>query len=131
MPERWIGIDVAKAWLDVADGVTGPLTRVANTPEGVAALAAQLAADPPAGIVLEATGGYERWAAAALRAAGLQVAVVNPQQTRAFARASGQRAKTDALDARLLADFGARMEPVCALPSKAAQTRRHRVASNP
>lgn len=111
MGDRWIGMDVSKAWLEVADGVTGELTRVANEVADLSALATRLAADPPAGIVLEATGGYERRAVAVLRAAGLAVAVVNPQQVRAFARASGQRAKTDALDARLLARFGERMQP--------------------
>ncbi|MDQ2654858.1 MAG: IS110 family transposase [Chloroflexota bacterium] len=111
MGERWIGIDVSKAWLDVADGATGECTRVANVVADISALAARLAADPPVGIVLEATGGYERRAVTLLRAAGLEVAVVNPQQPRAFARASGQRAKTDALDARLLARFGERMQP--------------------
>lgn len=111
MGERWIGMDVSKAWLDVADSATGVCTRVANAVADLSALAARLAADPPAGIVLEATGGYERRAVTLLRAAGLGVAVVNPQQVRAFARASGQRAKTDVLDAQLLARFGERMQP--------------------
>lgn len=65
----------------------------------------------PTGIVLEATGGYERLAAQELRAAGLPVAVINPQQVREFARATGTRAKTDRLDARVLARFGERLQP--------------------
>lgn len=113
MRERWIGMDVSKAWLDVVDGATGELTHIANEVAAVSALAAGLAADPPTGIVLEATGGYERRAVALLRAAGLAVAVINPRQIRQFAGARGTRAKTDALDARLLAHFGERMQPPC------------------
>lgn len=111
MPERWIGIDVAKDWLDVADGSSGALERVANDAAGVQALADAWRCAPPVGIVLEATGGYERLVVRGLEAAGLAVAVLNPQQVRAFARATGSRAKTDALDARLLARFGERMRP--------------------
>lgn len=111
MTERWIGIDVAKGWLDVADGSAGPLTRVTNDVAGVEALVEAWVADPPTGIVLEATGGYERLAVRILEAAGLPVAVINPRQVREFARATGTRAKTDRLDARLLARFGACLQP--------------------
>jgi transposase len=106
-----VGIDVAKAQLDVAVRPTGDQWPVANDEAGVAALAARLVALGPALVVLEATGGLERLAAAALAAAGLPVAVVNPRQVRDFAKAVGQLAKTDALDAALLARFAADVRP--------------------
>jgi transposase len=108
--EAWMGIDVAKAWLDVATR-DAPVRRVANDAAGIATLVAQLTAQRPRLIVLEATGGYETAVTAALVAAGLAVAVVNPRQVRDFARATGQLAKSDALDARVLALFAARVQP--------------------
>lgn len=120
--EVWIGIDVAKDWLDVADSGEEPVWRVDNDATGIAMLVATLTARAPRLIVLEPTGGLELAATAALLEAGLAVAVVNPAQVRHFAQASGQRAKTDALDARLLARFGERMQPpVRTLPDATAQ----------
>jgi len=107
-----IGIDVAKAHLDVASTVTSVPTRYAHDPDGIAALVRDLAREAPALVVLEATGGYEHPVAAALVLAALPVAVVNPRQVRDFARAVGQLAKTDALDAALLAQFGAQVRPL-------------------
>ena len=107
----WIGIDVAKDWLDVADAGEEKPWRVDNDAAGIATLVATLSARSPQLIVLEPTGGLETAVTAALLAAGLPVAVVNPAQVRAFATASGQRAKTDTLDARLLARFGQRLQP--------------------
>lgn len=125
----WIGIDVAKDWLDVAAAGEAPVWRVANDAAGIAALVADLAARAPRLIVLEPTGGLETAAVAALLAAGLAVAVVNPAKVRAFATASGQLAKTDALDARLLAQFGQRMQPPArALPEPMTQQLRQIVA---
>jgi transposase len=116
------GIDVAKDWLDVASTAGETVTRFTNAPAGIAALVAALTAPPPQLIVLEATGGHETAVTAALAAAGLAVAVVNPRQVRDFARASGQRAKSDALDARVLAQFAARMQPpVRPLPDATTQ----------
>lgn len=109
--ETWIGIDVAKAWLDVASTTEERPWRFANDGDGIAALVADLAARTPRLVVLEATGGYENAVAAALAVAGLAVAVVNPRQVRDFARATGQLAKTDALDARVLALFAERVQP--------------------
>jgi len=119
----WIGIDVAKAWLDVAgDDEAEAVQRFANAAEGIAAVVADLVAQGPQLIVLEASGGHETAVTAALAAAGLPVAVVNPRQVRDFARASGRLAKTDALDARLLARFAARIQPpVRPLPDATAQ----------
>jgi transposase len=107
----WIGIDVAKGWLDVATAGEERPWRVANDAAGIATLVETLTAQAPHLIVLEPTGGLETAVTAALLAAGLPVAVVNPAKVRAFATASGQRAKTDVLDARLLARFGQRMQP--------------------
>jgi len=120
--DQWIGIDVAKAWLDVATPQDAAVRRFANDPDGIAALVTALTTQPPQMTVLEATGGHETAVTAALAAAGLAVAVVNPRQVRDFARATGQLAKTDALDARILALFAQRMEPaVRPLPEPTAQ----------
>jgi transposase len=106
-----VGIDVAKARLDVAVRPSGEQWQAPNDEGGVAALVARLAPLAPALVVLEATGGLERLAAAALAAAGLPVAVVNPRPVRDFAKAVGQLAKTDALDAALLARFAEAVRP--------------------
>ena len=100
----YVGIDVSKATLDVAHD-DGTLQQVANDAAGVSSLVKQLRATPPALVVLEATGVYHHSVTAALLAAGLPVAVVNPRQVRDFARSTGQLAKTDRLDARVLARF--------------------------
>lgn len=125
----WIGIDVAKDWLDVADSGAERPWRVDHDGVGIAALVATLTARAPRLIVLEPTGGLETAVVAALAAAALAVAVVNPAQVRAFATASGQRAKTDTLDARVLARFGARMRPPArALPDETTQELRGMLA---
>src|SRR5262249_43344339 len=82
-----------------------------NDPDGIAALVARLARLQPALIVLEATGGYEMPLAAALQVAGLPVAVVNPRQARDFAKATGRLAKTDTIDATMLAHFAEAIRP--------------------
>lgn len=107
----WIGIDVAKDWLDVAVAGEAATWRVDHDAAGIAALLETLLARAPRLIVLEATGGLETAVTAALLAGGLPVAVVNPTRVRAFATARGQRAKTDALDAQVLAQFAERMQP--------------------
>lgn len=108
--ERFIGIDVAKERLDGAES-TGEEWSVANDAKGIAELLTRLRKSRPALVVLEATGGYEGAVAAALAAAELPVAVVNPRQVRDFARATGELAKTDAIDARILALFAERVRP--------------------
>jgi transposase len=121
-PETWIGIDVAKAWLDVASTAEERPWRVANDDDGIAVLVTDLTARAPRLVVLEATGGHERAVTAALTAAGVPVAVVNPRQVRDFAKATGQLAKSDALDARLLALFAQRVQPpIRPLPDDTAQ----------
>lgn len=124
----FIGIDVSKTQLDVAvrtadQPVARPdLARVPNAAAGHTGLVAALTPLAPRLIVLEATGGLESPVAAALGAAGLAVAVVNPHQVRQFAAAIGQRAKTDRLDAALLALFAERVRPTPRpLPSAAQQ----------
>ena len=108
----YLGIDVAKAELVVARDGSGECTTYPNTDAGQRALQEALAAAPPVTlIVVEATGGYERGVVAVLGGAGLPVVVVNPRQVRDFAKATGQLAKTDALDAHVLAAFGARVQP--------------------
>ena len=106
-----IGIDVAKSELVVAARPTGEQWSVTNDEAGVRELVARLGPLTPTLIVLEATGGYELLCVAALAAAGLPVVVVNPRQVRDFARATGQLAKTDRIDAAILALFAERVQP--------------------
>lgn len=110
-PPYYVGIDVAKAWLDVAVRPGGSPWRVANTEAEWPALIEQVRVVQPRVVVLEATGGYERGVVAALAAAGLPVVVVNPRQVRDFAKATGRLAKTDVLDAQVLAHFAEAVQP--------------------
>ncbi len=109
----YVGIDVAKEMLDVALRPTGERWRVAHDAAGLEQLVARLQAlaAAPARVVLEATGGLELELVGALAAAALPVVVVNPRQTRDFARATGTLAKTDALDAAVLAHFAEAVRP--------------------
>ena len=107
----FVGMDVAKAHLDIALRPTGERWALAHDDSGIAALVERLQAVQPHLIVLEATGGYQRAVVAALAAAGLPVAVVNPRQARDFAKATGPLAKTDALDARALAHVAEAVRP--------------------
>jgi transposase len=111
MAPLYLGLDVAKATVQLASEPAGLGGQFATDPSGLAALVAQCQAQPLTLIVLEATGGYEAPVAAALATAGLPVAVVNPRQVRDFARALGRLAKTDRIDAQVLALFGARVQP--------------------
>lgn len=106
-----VGLDIAKAHLDLATEPSRPPQRFAHTEAGLSALVAQLQTLAPTLIVMEATGGYETDVATAVALAGLPVAIVNPRQVRDFAKALGRLAKTDALDATVLALFGARVRP--------------------
>lgn len=122
MEPCFVGIDVAKDCLEIHLRPSGEAFRVDQDDAGFATLITRLAARAAQLIVLEATGGYEVPVAAALASAGLPVVVVNPRQVRAFARATGQLAKTDTLDARLLALFAETVRPaVRALPAAEAQ----------
>jgi transposase len=108
----FIGIDVSKAHLDVYVRPSGESFRVRHDEAGFATLIARLRPLTPTVVVLEATGGYEVTVAVALAGARLPVAVVNPRQIRDFARATGQLAKTDALDARIIALFAEAVRPI-------------------
>lgn len=101
----FVGIDVSSQTLEVASSAQAKTWQVGNDAAGIEQLTTQLMSLQPALVVLEATGGYEFEAACALQASGLAVAVVNPRTARDFARAMGALAKTDALDARMLAAF--------------------------
>jgi transposase len=109
--QRVVGIDVSKAFLDVAVLPGGRHWRVAYDGKGVAGLVAELTALGPDLVVMEATGGLEGMAATGLAEAGIPTAVVNPRQVRDYARATGQLAKTDRLDAQVLAAFGQAVKP--------------------
>jgi transposase len=109
--KSFIGVDVSKQLLEVAAYESDYQFRCANKASAFAELIAELIALRPALIVLEATGGLEIPVTAALHAAGLPVVVLNPRQVRDFAKATGQLAKTDRLDARLLAHFAAAIKP--------------------
>jgi transposase len=107
----YVGIDVSKSRLDVAVLGEERGWQVENTQEGIANLVQQMQERQPELIVVEATGGYQRAVVEALFWAGLAVAVVNPARVRQFARACGLLAKTDKLDAQVLAVFGQRVQP--------------------
>ena len=106
-----VGIDVSKKRLDVYVHPAGTLFSLDNDEAGRAMLVEQLGAVQPDCIGLEATGGYEKLAAATLAEAGLPVVVINPAQVRHYAKAVGTRAKTDSIDARMIALFIAATEP--------------------
>lgn len=109
----WIGVDVAKESLDVAWSYGDQWRRltVANDRAGLASLISQLPPASEARVVVEATGGYERGLVTMLVEAGYRTAVVNPRQVRDFAKALGILAKTDRIDAVVLAQFGRQVEP--------------------
>jgi len=111
-PPCFVGVDVSKLKLDAfADGPVGAGRAFDNDAAGVAQLVAWLGSFPVGQVVVEATGRYERAAAVALMDAGLEVAVVNPRRVRDYARATGRLAKTDPVDARVLAAFGRAIGP--------------------
>jgi transposase len=122
MERTFVGIDIAKDQVDVHVHPTDERFQLSRTDAGLAELVARLQPLGPRLVVLEATGGYEIPVAAVLASAGVPVAVVNPRQIRDFARATGQLAKTDALDARLMALFAEAVQPeVRPLPTPEAQ----------
>lgn len=117
----WVGVDVSKATLDVYVSCPEQAFSVAHEPDGIRRLIESLRAVQPRLIALEATGGLERALVAELLVASLPVAVVNPRQVRRFAQALGTLAKTDRLDARVLARFAHAVEPTPrALPAAEA-----------
>jgi transposase len=107
----FIGIDVSKDRLDVGVRPSGQSFQYPNTPEGVAALAVRLRELGPELVVLEATGGFERAVAVELMGSGIPARIVDPARVRHFAKSLGQHAKTDAIDARVLAHFAQAVQP--------------------
>ena len=121
-PAIYIGIDVAKSHLDVGQRPEGATFQVAYDEAGITALVERLQRLRPALVLLEATGGIEAALIAALVDARLPVVLVNPRQVREFARATGRLAKTDAIDAGVLAQFGEAVKPeVRPLPDEAGR----------
>ena len=122
MPDQmFVGIDVSKARLDVAVLPSGEFFAVNNTAPGLSELLIRLADVQPQLVVLEATGGLEQAAMLAIHAAGLPVTVLNPRQVRHFSRALGKHAKTDQIDAVLLAKFAQTLQPQAQVPDDASQ----------
>jgi transposase len=122
MAGRFVGIDVSQARLDIAVRPTERVWSVTNDESGVTALVAELSELQPELIVVEATGGLQTLVVAAVAAARLPIVVINPRQTRDFARASGRLAKTDVLDAAVLAHFAEALRPTLRpLPDEMAQ----------
>ena len=109
--EIFVGIDVSKGWLDVAVHEQAVEFRVENTDLGLDGMITRLKEIQPTLIVIEATGGFELLAVAEMSAEGLPVALVNPRRARNFARATNHLAKTDKIDARMLAHFAAAIRP--------------------
>lgn len=119
----FVGIDVSKELLDVAIRPTGEIFVVTRNEAGLSDLVKRLQAVGPELVLLEATGGYEQVVLAALLGAGLPAVAVNPKQVRDFARALGQRAKSDPIDAAVMAHFAEAVRPaVRPLPDEATRT---------
>lgn len=116
----YVGVDVCKDWLDVYFHPIGKTLRLANDSMGLKRLKRECAGLAVARVVMEATGKYHRAAHRSLHAAGLPVSVVNPLRSRLFAEAVGALAKTDRIDARMLALFGERLDPAVTPPASEA-----------
>jgi transposase len=108
---EYVGIDISKQWLDVATAGNDEVLRIENSIEGIARLVLKLAQLQPERIAFEATGGYERALMVALRQQHLPAVLVNPRQVRDFAKATGHLAKTDRIDAQVLARFASVLKP--------------------
>lgn len=109
--EVYVGIDICKDRLDIAMLGEKHTAQVANTRKGIGKLVEHMKQVKPKLIIVEATGGYEEVLVLALFEAGLPVALVSPQRVRQYARAKGLLAKTDQIDAQILADFGKNLQP--------------------
>ena len=119
-PGTFVGVDVSGEWFDIAV-VGGGNQRVRHDSAGIDELVSSLVAEGPVLVVMEAAGGLERALACALLAAGVPVAVVNPRRIRDFARATGRLAKTDAIDAQIIASFGEALKPSVSRLSDASE----------
>jgi transposase len=126
IPQRCVGIDVSKHHLDVFDEAVGASERIANAPHAITELVARWRCD--AFVVFEATGVYDLELREVLRRAGIKFSRINPAWARDFARAGGRRAKTDPIDARMLASFARAMQPATQQISTAARSALARLA---
>ncbi|MFO1074872.1 MAG: transposase [Geminicoccaceae bacterium] len=130
--QQIIGLDVSKAWLDGYLAPSGRRLRVGNDERGVAELVQALGERTSCLVVLEASGGDERAAHRALVVQGVQAAIVDPKRVRDFARGMGLEAKTDRIDARLIARYGEVMRPAATpLPDPARAELREILAIGP
>ena len=111
MKNVYVGIDISKDWLDIAVHASNQKWQFANETAGITRLRRMLKKISPTLIVFEATGGYEMPLYLSLNKAGFSVAMVNPRQVRDFAKSTGKLAKTDSLDARIIAHFGYAIQP--------------------
>jgi len=121
IPLRCVGIDVSKSMLDIFDDAVGKPERIANAPQPHTEQVARWRCADNVFVVFEATGVYDRALAEVLRQAGIRFARINPARARDFARAGGRLAKTDAIDARMLAVFARAMGPVANPPPEPAR----------
>jgi len=119
----YVGIDVGKTWLDVAVWGQEGVQRVSNDEAGIGEIMAWAAGLDPQLIVVEATGGYEQRLVQAMLVQGVPVAVANPTRVRALAKATGKLAKTDVIDAGLIAEYGFKIQPAVLAPQKAQEIR--------
>jgi transposase len=121
--EVYIGIDVGKTWLDVSVWGQEDMQRVNNDEIGIGEIITWVAELEPQLIVVEATGGYEQCLVQAMLIQGVPVAVANPTRVRALAKATGKLAKTDVIDARLIAEYAFKIQPAVLAPKKAQEIR--------
>jgi transposase len=121
IPLRCVGIDISKSMLDIFDDAIGKPERIANAPQPITEQVARWRCADNVFVVFEATGVYDRALAEVLRQAGIRFARINPARARDFARASGRLAKTDAIDAHMLAAFARAIVPVADPPPEPAR----------
>jgi len=110
--ETYVGIDVGKKWLDISLWGEDAVWRMTNDESGVAEVIDRMMGINPQLIAIEATGGYEQLVVQGMQLKGLSVAVVNPTRVRALSKATGKLAKTDAIDARLIAEYACKIQPI-------------------
>jgi transposase len=127
--EKFIGIDVGKSWLDIATWGSEEVWQVDNGAEGVAELLDWLVEEEPELVVVEASGGYEQLAVQEMLMSGFPVSVANPTRVRALAKATGKLAKTDAIDAGLIAEYAAKVRPPVMEPKLEVEIRLRAVIS--
>lgn len=119
----YVGIDVGKTWLDVAEYGDATVRRVKNTPEEIQTLVSRIGQMTTQLVVVEASGGYEQALVQALQTGALPVAVANPTRVRALAKATGKLAKTDKIDAGLIAEYACKIQPMAQLPKEEREIR--------